>query len=94
MCLTPVGAPTVAADPVVHTVLSAPAVELDGVVDGAGAAGIVHVDAAGVVHNTLGVDVGRHRTASIDLGHDVVVTSHRAVLRHSHLRVVGDGICR
>ena len=94
MCLTPVGAPTVAADPVVHTILSAPAVELDGVVGSAGVAGVVHVDAAGIGLNALGVDVGRHRATAEDLGHDLVVTLHRAVLRHSHLGVVGDGVCR
>ena len=43
LSLTPVCAPTVAANPVVNTVLGAPAVELDSMVGGAGVAGIVHV---------------------------------------------------
>lgn len=48
MCV-PVGAPGVAADPVVGAVLGTPAVQLDGVVGGARAAGVVHDDAAGVL---------------------------------------------
>lgn len=91
--LTPVGAPAVAADPEVHTVLRAPAVELDGVVGGLGVAGVIHVDAAGVSLDALGVDVSGHRAAGKDLGHDLVVALHGAVLRQGDLGVVGDGIC-
>ena len=91
--LAPVSAPTVAADPVVHTVLSAPAVELDGVVCGAGVAGVVHVDATGVLLNAVGIDVSGHRATAEDFGHDVVITLDGAVLRNGDLRVVGDSIC-
>jgi hypothetical protein len=92
--LAPVGAPTVAGNPEVGAVLGAPAVELDGVVGGAGVAGVVHVDAAGVGLNAVGVDVGGHGAAGEDLGHDVVVASHGAVLGDGDLRVLGDGVCR
>lgn len=91
--LAPVGAPGVAADPEVHTVLSAPAVDLNGVVGGLGVAGVVHVDAAGVGLNAVGVQVGGHRAASVDLRHNVVVALHGAVLGQGDLRVVGHGIC-
>ena len=91
--LAPVGAPGVAADPVVNAVLiSAPAVDLDGVVDLFGVAGVVHVHTAGVVHDALGVEVGRHRAAVEDLGSDVVIALDGAVLGHGDLGVVLDGI--
>jgi len=85
--LTPVGAPRVAADPVVYTVLSSPAIQLDGVVGDAVVAGVVHVDAAGVGFDALGVDVGTDWATGIDLGHDVVIAADGAVLRQSNLRI-------
>ncbi len=91
--LAPVGAPGVAADPVVDAVLiSAPAVDLDGVVDLLGVAGVVHVHTTGVVHDALGVEVGGHGAAVEDLGSDVVIALDGAVLGHGDLRVVLDGI--
>jgi len=90
--LAPVGAPGVAADPEVHTVLGAPTVDLDGVVGGVGVARVVHVDAAGVGLNALGVDVRGHRAAVQDLGTDLIVALDGAVLGHSDLGVVLDGI--
>lgn len=90
--LAPVGAPGVAADPVVHAVLGAPAVDLDGVVGGLGVAGVVHVDAAGVGLDALGVNIGGHGAAGVDLSHDVVVSGNGAVLGQGDLGVVGDGI--
>lgn len=89
---TPVSAPTVAANPVVHTVLSAPAIELNSVVGGAGVAGIVHVDAAGVILNAIGIDVCRHWPTAEDLGHDIIIALDGAILRHGDLGVVSDGI--
>jgi hypothetical protein len=78
--LAPVGAPGVAADPVVRSVLiSAPAVQLDGVVDDLGT-GVVHVHATGVFLDAGGVDVGRHRAAGVDLRHDLMVAHSSAVL--------------
>jgi hypothetical protein len=90
--LAPVGAPRVAADPEINTVLSAPAVELDGVVGGAGVASVVHVDAAGVGLNAVSVDVGGHRAAREDLGHDGIIALDGAVLGHGDLGVVVDSI--
>ena len=92
--LAPVGAPGVAADPVVNAVLvGAPAVDLDGVVDLLGVAGVVHVHAAGVGLDALSVEVGGHGAAVEDLGADVVVALGGAVLGHGDLGVLLDGIC-
>ena len=90
--LAPVSAPGVAADPVVHTVLGTPAVDLNGVVGGVGVARVVHVDATGVGLNALGVDVRGHRAAVQDLGTDLIVALDGAVLGHGDLGVVLDGI--
>ena len=86
--LTPVGAPAVSSDPVVHAVLRAPAVQLDCVVDEERVAGVVHVDSAGVSLDAVGVDVRTHRATHEDLRHDVLVALHRAILTDSQLRVV------
>ena len=85
---TPVGAPAVSSDPVVHAVLRAPAVQLDGMIGGACAAGVVHVDSAGVSLDAVGVDVRTHRATHEDLRHDIFVASHGTILTDSHLGVV------
>ena len=86
--LTPVGAPAVSSDPVVHAVLRAPAVQLDGMVGGARVAGVVHVDSAGVSLDAVGVDVRTHRATHEDLRHDIFVASHGTILTDSQLREV------
>lgn len=45
---TPIGAPRVATNPVISSVLRTPAVQLNSMVRGAGGARVVHDDAAGV----------------------------------------------
>ena len=74
--LTPVGAPTVASNPVVDTILSAPAIQLDSMVSRRRYAGIVHVDTTCVVFDAVSIDIGRDWSTSIDLRHDVVIAPH------------------
>jgi len=90
--LAPVGSPTVAADPVVDSVLGSPAVELDGVVGGVGVASVVHVDSASVGLNAVSVDVSRDWTTGVDLRHDIFIAFHTAVLADGDLWVLGDFI--
>jgi hypothetical protein len=71
--LTPIGAPAVAADPVVRAVLvGAPAVELDGVVEDVGVAlavvdvvVVVHVHAAAVALNAATVQKALHKRQKV-----------------------------
>jgi len=77
----PVGSPTVAGDPVVHAIFSAPSVQLDGVIGCARVAGVVLDDASGVhrLLQTDGIDVCGHRASGEDLGHDIFIASDTAV---------------
>ena len=88
MFLTPVRSPAVSADPVVHSVLSAPSIQLDGVVGGVSGTSVVHIDSTRVILDTVCVDVCTHRTSHVDLRHDVLVSSHGTVLADGDLRVV------
>ncbi len=90
--LTPVGTPTVSADPVVNAVLSTPTVQLDSMVGSAGTAGIVHVDTTSVLLNTVSIDVSTDWTTGIDLSHDSIITSNTAVFTDGDLWVVGDWV--
>lgn len=78
--------------PVVNTILRTPSVELNSMVGGASVASVIHVDAAGVSLNAIGVDVGRNWTTSVDLGHDVFVASDRTILADGNLGVSSHGI--
>mmetsp|Transcript_14246 Transcript_14246/g.26663 ORF Transcript_14246/g.26663 Transcript_14246/m.26663 type:complete len:228 (-) Transcript_14246:57-740(-) len=53
-------------------------------------ASVVHVDTAGVLLNAVSINVSRHRSTSIDLSHDLVVTLGRAILVNSDKRVIID----
>jgi len=91
--LTPVGTPTITTDPIVHTILSTPTIQLDGMISNLWTAGIIHVDATGVVFNAVRINIGRDWSTSIDFGHDVVVTSHGAILADGNLGVFLHGSC-
>ena len=89
---SPVGSPRVAPDPVVHAILGAPSVQLDGVVNDLGVAGVVRDDAAGVhrVEQTIRVQIGGDGAAGHDLGTDVVVALHVTEFRESDGGVVSN----
>jgi len=63
--LTPAGAPRVTDDPVDSGARLTPADNVDGVVDGSGAAGAVH-DAASVRLHLVGIEVDGDDTAVVD----------------------------
>lgn len=90
--LTPVSAPRISSDPVVNTVFSAPAVQLNGVIGGVSVAGVIHVDATGVGFNAIGIDVGRDWTTSKNFSHNIFIASDTSVFTKGDLWIVGDGI--
>jgi len=91
--LTPVCAPTVTTNPVVYTILSTPAIQLDGMISVKSTAGVIHVDTTGIVLNAVGIDIGRDWSTSKDLGHDIVIAFHGAILADGDLGVLRNGSC-
>mmetsp|Transcript_23377 Transcript_23377/g.32048 ORF Transcript_23377/g.32048 Transcript_23377/m.32048 type:complete len:99 (+) Transcript_23377:624-920(+) len=64
--LTPVSSPTVSANPIVHTVFSTPAVQLDGVVGGVSEAGVVHIDTTSIGFDAVCINICTYRTSHVD----------------------------
>ena len=56
-------------------------------IDLLGVAIVVHADAAGVVLQTLGVDIRGDRPALKDLRHDIHISLHRTIFADGYLKV-------
>lgn len=89
---SPVCAPTVAHNPVVHAILTSPAVELHPVV-GDWRTVLVGDDAASILLNTVRVDQDGDRTSGIDLSHDVRISIDVSIFTQRDLWIVLDRIC-